>query len=76
MFLYQVIDNTNETVLVSHAMMKAVNLAYISMVHDNFKNITVWKDGNIKGIITEDMFDEFKTRKSMLEAIKKIKNKK
>ena len=76
MFLYQVIDNTNETVIVSHTMMKAVNRAYISMVHDNFKNITVWKDGNIKGIITEDMLDEFKTRKSVLEAIKKIKNKK
>ena len=43
---------------------------------DNFKNITVWKDGNIKGIITEDMLDEFKTRKSVLEEIKKIKNKK
>lgn len=76
MFLYQVINNTNETVIVSHAMMKAVNHAYISIVHDNFKNITVWKDGNIKGIITEDMLDEFKTRKSVLEAIKKIKNKK
>ena len=40
MFLYQVINNTNETVIVSHAMMKAVNHAYISIVHDNFKNIT------------------------------------
>ena len=76
MFLYQVINNTNETVLVSHTMMKAVNLAYISMVHDNFKNITVWKDGNIKGIITEEKLDEFKTRKSVMEEIKKIKNKK
>ena len=46
MFLYQVINNTNETVINSHVMMKAVNHAYISIVHDNFKNITVWKDEN------------------------------
>lgn len=45
MFLYQVVKNDNETLTVSQSMVKAINHAYISMVQDTFKNITIWKDG-------------------------------
>lgn len=70
MFLYQVIKNDNETLTVSQSMVKAINHAYISMVQDTFKNIVIWKDGEVVSVINNDEVDKRGIKNSMLNLIK------
>lgn len=70
MFLYQVVKNDNETLTVSQSMVKAINHAYISMVQDTFKNITIWKDGEVVSVINNDEVDKRRIKNSMLTLIK------
>lgn len=70
MFLYQVVKNDNETLTVSQSMVKAINHAYISMVQDTFKNIVIWKDGEVVSVINNDEVDKRGIKNSMLNLIK------
>lgn len=70
MFLYQVVKNDNETLTVSQSMVKAINHAYISMVQDTFKNIVIWKDGEVVSVINNDEVDKCGIKNSMLNLIK------
>ena len=70
MFLYQVVKNDNETLTVSQSMVKAINHAYISMVQDTFKNIIIWKDGEVISVINNEEVDKRGIKNSMLNLIK------
>ena len=70
MFLYQVVKNDNETLTVSQSMVKAINHAYISMVQDTFKNIVIWKDGEVVSVINNEEVDKRGIKNSMLNLIK------
>ena len=62
--------NDNETLTVSQSMVKAINHAYISMVQDTFKNIVIWKDGEVVSVINNDEVDKRGIKNSMLNLIK------